>query len=495
MNANSEIKDMDQELLGQMFKAFLPEARENLDHLNLCLIQMEKDLEDEDIIETVFRIFHTLKGGAGFAGLDTISAVAKDFENMIGDVRKRKIKIKPSGINVMYEGLDLFSHLIDKAEVNEKSDEDISGLLTKIEKIRSNQEPGNDIDCIGPLEDESREKEELLIIYRDGYNQLAALKHLIYTSLHLSDPESIAVLLSNQIHEKLAPEQNGFWLVDGQNTLIEIARNGMPVEIKDRRKFEIKSSEVLKRAIFEQITIWPAESESIHTLLPEYKSPVIFPIKSKQAAIGLLILDPEEKAEVELYQFITQFAGMIMSISALHKKVDEQRKELDEMTEILFRQNAQLSSLHHVEMELMKETDPLKLCDIVVSSIVKDLEAKSAAAFLYDHKSSELVGASESGRLKGIVGKKYGLDQIKAFSYCLETGRIISQKDYGKPLEIGANRIENWIALGLKGRELAQGILIAEVEDEDIKDSISILTNYLGILLDNIVLKKKVKED
>jgi two-component system chemotaxis sensor kinase CheA len=64
MDANEEIKDIDQEILEQMLPHFLPEARENLDHLNLCLIQMEEDSGDENIVDTVFRIFHTVKGGA-----------------------------------------------------------------------------------------------------------------------------------------------------------------------------------------------------------------------------------------------------------------------------------------------------------------------------------------------------------------------------------------------------------------------------------------------
>jgi len=38
-------------------------------------------------------------------------------------------------------------------------------------------------------------------------------------------------------------------------------------------------------------------------------------------------------------------------------------------------------------------------------------------------------------------------------------------------------------------------VMIAEVDDEDIGDPISILTNYLGILLDNIMLQQKVKEE
>jgi chemotaxis protein histidine kinase CheA len=495
MDANEEMKDMDQEILGQMLTHFLPEARENLDHLNLCLIQMEKDPADEEIVETVFRVFHTLKGGAGFAGLDHVSALAKAFESLIGDVRKGKIKIRSSGFNVIYDGLDLFFFMIDKAEANEQAETDISGLLTKIDRIRSNQDPEDDCDCAEFLDDASQEQEELLTIYRDGYNQLGALKHLIYESVHLSDPESLAVLLSNQIHERMAPERNGFWLVERPNTLVEIARNGKLVDLDKRRKLEINSSEALRRAICEQVTIWPSESETLNALLTEYASPVIFPIKSNQAALGMLILDPEEQTEVELYQFISQFAAMIMRISTLHQKVDEQREELDEMTEILFRQNAQLSSLYHVEMNLVKESDPVKLCEIVTEAVVTDLEAKRAAAFLYDQRTNEFVAASEFGGLNGIVGNRYGIDDINVLAKCLKTGRIVTQTDYGEPVEIGSNRLEGWIALCLKGREHSRGVMIAEVDDEDIGDPISILTNYLGILLDNIMLQQKVKEE
>jgi chemotaxis protein histidine kinase CheA len=495
MGANEENNDLDQEILGQMLTYFLPEARENLDHLNLCLIQMENDPDDSGTIETVFRIFHTLKGSAAFAGLNEISALGRAFEDLIGEVRKGKVKLGASGFNVIYEGLDLFNLLVEKAKASDPEATDISGLLNKIDKIKSDEDP----DCDSPIpsahETELQEQEELLSIYRDGYNQLGTLKHLIYESVSLRDPESLAVLLSNQIHERMAPEQNGFWLVEGQNTLVEIARNGTLVGKDKRRKLNFNSCETLKKVIVEQITIWPTESESINTLLPEYQSPVLFPIKSKQAALGMMILDPEEQTEVELYQFISQFAAMIMRISRLHQKVDEQREDLDELTGILFRQNAQLSSLYHVEIALVKESDPVKLCEIVVKAVVEDLEAKRAAAFLYDTESEELVATAEFGGLNNIVGNRYKVDQIGPLSKCIETGRIITQTDYGESIEIGSHRVDGWIALALKGQEITLGAIIVEVDDEDIADPISILTNYLGMLLDNLALQAKVKKE
>jgi nitrate/nitrite-specific signal transduction histidine kinase len=293
----------------------------------------------------------------------------------------------------------------------------------------------------------------------------------------------------------MAPERNGFWLVEGQDTLVEIASNGTLVDKDRRRKLDIKSCMALEKVVVEQITIWPTESESINMLLPEYQSPVLFPIKSKQRALGMLILDPEEQTEVELYQFISQFAAMIMRISRLHQKVEEQREELDELTGILFRQNAQLSSLYHVEIGLVKESDPIKLCEMVVRAVVEDLEAKRAAAFLYDSESKEMIVTAECGGLHDIVGNRYPLDQIGPLSKCLETGRIITQTDYGESIEIETHSIDGWIVLGLKGRENTLGALVAEVDDEDIADPISILTNYLGMLLDNLALQQKVKTE
>jgi hypothetical protein len=44
--------------------------------------------------------------------------------------------------------------------------------------------------------------------------------------------------------------------------------------------------------------------------------------------------------------------------------------------------------------------------------------------------------------------------------------------------------------MGLKGREITNGVVIAELEEDDITDSMSILSNYSGILLDNLNLQK-----
>jgi nitrate/nitrite-specific signal transduction histidine kinase len=134
--------------------------------------------------------------------------------------------------------------------------------------------------------------------------------------------------------------------------------------------------------------------------------------------------------DVELYQFVSQFAAMIIKISKLHHKVDQQRKELDEMTGILFRQNAHLSSLYHVELDLMKVTDPVQICRIVVDAVVNDLEARRAAAFLVDETSQELIGVYASGGFEGIDTLRLPIDREKPIRHAYRSGRVATCLDY-----------------------------------------------------------------
>jgi hypothetical protein len=333
---------------------------------------------------------------------------------------------------------------------------------------------------------------ELLQIYKEAYDQLAGLKHLIFSSVHLEDEDTLVTLFSKQINEIMTAERNSFWLVKNDKNVVRIALDGKLLPEDDRRTLEIDTSDVLKRVIHDQKVVWSSTHPEAKEIMPGFESPIIVPIKAQPQAYGFFVLDPEESAEVEVYQFVGEFASMVLKNAKLHHQIDEQRKELDEMTAILFKQNNVLSTLYHVELDLMRITNPIDLCRIVTEAFVHDLETPSAAIFLADEKTGGLKGICGSGGLDGIEAIEIPLDSIAPIHQCMETGRIISHKYSDEKLQIGANKLENWIIMGLKGREIPHGVVIAELDDDDITDSMSILSNYSGILLDNLNLHDKV---
>jgi len=495
MSNEKDIQDLDNQILKQMLQDFLEEALELLDQLNLILIQLEDEPDNEDSINQIFRIVHTIKGSAGFAGLDEMSSIGRKLEDLFGQIRKGELKVNATIIDLMFEALDSLSALRDSAASETPGQVDISPIMDKLNKTLG----GESVDEAPQVIDDAPtgtgdDQEELLQIYKSSYDQLAALKHLVYSSVHLDDEDTLVTLFSKKIDDIMTAENNSFWLVKNDKTVVNVAKNGKLLPGDERRALEIDSSDVLKRVIYDQKVVWASTHTEAKELLPSFESPIIIPIKAQPKAYGFFVLDPEESAEVEIYQFIGEFIAMVLKNAKLHQQIDEQRNELDEMTAILFRQNNVLSTLYHVELDLMRITNAIDLCRIVTEAFVHDLETRSAAIFLVDEKTGGLKGIWGSGGLEGIDTMNISLESVPPIQHSLESGRIVSHKDSDEILQIGPNKLEDWIIMGLKGRELTHGVVVAELEEDDITDSMSILSNYSGILLDNLNLQEKVED-
>ncbi|HBI14156.1 MAG TPA: hypothetical protein DDY20_01310 [Desulfobulbaceae bacterium] len=497
MPDQNDVQDLDAQLLKQMLQDFLEEALELLDQLNLNLIQLEDEPDNSDLINQIFRIAHTIKGSAGFAGLEDMSRIGRKMEEVFGEVRKGTIKVTPPFIGLMFSGLDLLSTSRERAAARDTTPVAIDSTLQQFDQFMAQATSAASPQAkrsSAPSADQASElsaTEELLRIFKEGYDQLAALKHLVYSSVHLYDEDTLAVLFSREIKMKMRPDRNSVWLVKKDKLVVPVARDGKLVAEADREKHQIASSPVLTKVIKEQLAVWSSSYPEIKDILPDFQSPVILPIKAHPQSYGFIVLDPEESTEVEMYQFVAEFMAMILKISKLHYKVEAQRKELDEMTAILFRQNNILSSLYHVELDLMRVTDPIDLCRIVAEAFVHDLESRTAAIFLKDDSDLQLQGIWGSGGLKDIPSLLVPIDGIMQFKQCLDSGRIVSHNDSTPTLQVGVNVLDNWMVMGLKGREKTHGVIVAELDIDDVTDSMSILANYCGIMLDTLFLEKK----
>lgn len=498
MAEEKNAQDLDDQILQQMLQDFLEEALELLDQMNLNLIQLEDDPGNGEFINLIFRLVHTIKGSAAFAGLEEMSSVARKMEEITGNYRKGNRPVPQPVIDTMFDALEILSTLRERAAAGNTAAADVSEILGRLEEVIAGgiSAPPDDEAHHEPLAEAAGQKnlqhdrEELFNVYKAGYDHLSALKHLIYSSIHLSDDESLAVHVSRQISSKMSPQSNEIWLVQNGKNVQDVARNGQLIAPENRKTLEIDSSAVLRKVINDQLVCWSSSLPELREMLPDFASPMIIPLKAQPKSFGFLVIDPEESDEAEIYQFVGQFAAMILNASRLHQKVEAQRKELDEMTAILFRQNSILSSLYHVELALMNIKNPVDLCRIVAEAFVHDLESRSAAIFLKNN-GDNLQGLWGSG-LQNIETLNFPVNSNPAIQKALETGRIVSQDDFPGKLELGDNKLDNWIIMCLKGRDAIHGVVISELDVEDITDSMSILANYSGILLDNLILENKI---
>ena len=69
--------------MDELIEEFLSEASENLLTLDNELIELENNPENHELISSIFRVMHTIKGTCGFLGLDKLGSVAHAGENIM----------------------------------------------------------------------------------------------------------------------------------------------------------------------------------------------------------------------------------------------------------------------------------------------------------------------------------------------------------------------------------------------------------------------------
>ncbi|MCX7820113.1 MAG: chemotaxis protein CheA [Brevinematales bacterium] len=116
----------DEKLLLQFFH----EANEHLDEAQYTLLELEYDSTNKELINNVFRNFHTIKGSSAFLGLKNIEEVSHKIEDLFALVRDEKITISRELIDVIFYGMELLRNLLDIMEANEyKADKMKSSFL------------------------------------------------------------------------------------------------------------------------------------------------------------------------------------------------------------------------------------------------------------------------------------------------------------------------------------------------------------------------------
>jgi two-component system chemotaxis sensor kinase CheA len=104
----------------ELLAGFLVESRELLDEVEPELIRLEQDARtgnvQGDILDKVFRLFHSLKGGAGMLNLTTIQQVTHKAESILSLYRKGGARPNAGHIDLLNQTLDFVRLLLDKVE-------------------------------------------------------------------------------------------------------------------------------------------------------------------------------------------------------------------------------------------------------------------------------------------------------------------------------------------------------------------------------------------
>lgn len=120
--------------VSQYLEIFIDETKEHLQSLNEQLLVLEKEPENADTINEIFRAAHSLKGMAGTMGYKIMQELTHKWEDVFSEVRNGKMKVTPDLVDVLFKGLDKLETILDNIinagnEGDDKCEEIIGQLI------------------------------------------------------------------------------------------------------------------------------------------------------------------------------------------------------------------------------------------------------------------------------------------------------------------------------------------------------------------------------
>ena len=124
--------------VSQYLEIFIDETKEHLQSLNEHILILEKEPENENTINEIFRAAHSLKGMAGTMGYKRMQRLTHDMENVFSEVRAGNMKVSPDLVDVLFRGLDALeaylANILESADEGTEDNEDIINDLNNVLK-------------------------------------------------------------------------------------------------------------------------------------------------------------------------------------------------------------------------------------------------------------------------------------------------------------------------------------------------------------------------
>ena len=145
----------------EILEDFLVEAFELVDQIDHDLVELEANPEDLDLLNSIFRVAHTVKGSSSFLNFDVLTKLTHHMEDVLNKARHGELKITPDIMDVVLESVDKMKTLLNCIRDNGNDTAigmDIGPICERLTAISEGDSPANSENT--PKEEVQAPKEE-----------------------------------------------------------------------------------------------------------------------------------------------------------------------------------------------------------------------------------------------------------------------------------------------------------------------------------------------
>lgn len=124
----------------EIVESFIVETKEILENLDTDLMQLEKRADDADLLNQVFRSFHTIKGTSGFLGLDNLTKVTHKCEDILNKLRKGEVKLNSGIMDAILMAFDNIKALVADIAGEQKAEVPVDATINVLLQILQQME-------------------------------------------------------------------------------------------------------------------------------------------------------------------------------------------------------------------------------------------------------------------------------------------------------------------------------------------------------------------
>jgi len=259
----------------KLLEQFYTEAQEHLEEAQATLVELEYDNTNTELINTIFRNFHTIKGSSAFLGLKNIEETAHAVEDLLAIVRDGKLVLNKDLIDLIFHGMELLKSLLDTMQANEYQKTTMESSFRLINIYPT-------IRLFAKVKDQYSYKKIGEILAEEGKIQLGTLQDVLEQQRE-SDKKVGEILIENN----LARPEDVVEALKKQNSLAN----------------RIKKSGIVK-----------VSNEKLNTLIDIVGELVINQSMVKQELLNLQVSEVTERSITQLESITTTIKNLVLSM-------------------------------------------------------------------------------------------------------------------------------------------------------------------------------------
>ena len=454
--------------VSQYLEIFIDETNEHLQSLNEQLLIIEKEPDNTDTINEIFRAAHSLKGMAGTMGYKRMQKLTHQMENVFSEIRNGKMKVDANLVDILFQCLDALEEYLDN--IQEAADEgtnDNEPILKELDAILNGESAKQ-------VEEESK-KEENADKPKDGDGDIRKYKEFVYSDFEIHavqeafDKGLKAYAITVQVDETcLLKAARAFLVFKSLESVGEIIKSQPSVQDIEDEKFDqmfsiciisdnpldkvigvIKNVSEIKEAVGEEISkiedIKPKEEKEVkeekedkkaETAASDAKKPEAKKPAAKPKAGGKPVVNRSVRVDIEKLDVLMNLVSELIIaknglISTSSDGTGNNSQSFNEQIEYLERVT---TNLHESVMKVRMM--PIETVTQKFPRMIRDLSKKL-------DKKMELVMTGEDTELDRTVIDEIGDPLMhllrNSADHGLESAEVRAQR--GKP-EVGTVKLD-----------------------------------------------------